>query len=89
MPLAVQRGIHFIDDLLGVHADRMNGSHHDQHEEHEDHRVLTDVLTFFSPDLRPKPTQHLLPILAVLESSTFPLNCSAPETSHPGRSPLP
>ena len=61
MPLAAERGIHSIDDLLGVHTNGMNGGRHDQHEQHEEQRVLADVLTFFSPDLRPIPTQ--LPLL--------------------------
>ena len=56
----MQCGIHLIDDLLGVHANGMDGRHHDQYQQYQDDCVLADVLTFFSPNLRPKPTKHPL-----------------------------
>jgi len=38
----------------------MNRSHHDQYQQYQDDCVLADVLTVFSPNLRPKPTKHPL-----------------------------
>ena len=55
----LQRGIHAIDDLLCVHADRMHSRNHDQNQKDQQHGVFADALAFFVPsDPRQQPRQE-------------------------------
>jgi hypothetical protein len=85
----VEGGIYPVDDLLRVHADGVNGGDNNQQEEYEQHRVLTDVLAFFSLNVRPKPTQHSLQAHSRgLRSRKQLAEVLRPGNFKPGRSPL-
>ena len=77
----MQRGVYLVDDLLGIHADGMNGGDNDQQEQHEQNRVLAGVLAFFSPEICPKPTKHSRILIPAELSRKSLLKSSAPATS--------